>query len=303
MRRRLAWLLPLTGLVVLSSSCRSILGITPGKEAPDSGSAGGSGGSSGEISSSGGSDTTAGASGKGSGGKSGTGGANTTGGQNSNGGTNSAQAGEAGAGPVSLLPEGACADCMARNCSAQVTACQADSACSAGVPDWLGCTEPDAGTCVTSDAGALQDFENCGVQSCDLCQHLNDNTPTIEILAPANGAEIGVDSTNLVEVAVRINHLTVKPTGTCGTDLNCGHIHLNVDDEDSNNCRATPFYNQVIFSVGPDNEADSSVNLSFCKVAIFGKQVALTASLSDHASHADRVPAIKSTVMVTLNKL
>jgi hypothetical protein len=203
---------------------------------------------------------------------------------------------------MSLLPAGACADCMARNCAAQVAACQADSACSAGVPDWLGCTEPDAGTCVTSEPGALQDFETCGVQSCDLCQHLNDNTPTIEILAPANGAQIGVDSTELVEVTVRVNHFAVLALGACGTKLDCGHIHLNIDDEDNNNCRLTPFYNQAIFSVGADNVADSSVNVSSCKMPIFGKQVALTASLSDHASHADRVPPIKATVMVTLTK-
>jgi len=297
MRGRLARWLPLTGLVLLGSSCRSILGITPGKEAPD-------GGSGGEISTNGGAETAAGSGGKGSAGKSGTGGAGATAGQDSNGGgTSGGQAGEAGAGPMSLLPAGACADCMARNCSAQVTACQADSTCSAGVPDWLGCTEPDAGTCVTSDAGALQDLESCGVQSCDLCQHLTDHTPTIEILAPANGAEIGVDSMNLVEVTVRVDHFTVMTLGSCGTRLDCGHIHLNIDDEDNDNCRATPFYNRAIFSVGTDNVSDSSVDITSCKMPIFGKQVALTASLSDHASHADRVPPIKATVMVTLTKL
>jgi hypothetical protein len=291
-------------LLVAGSSCRSILGITPGKAAPDEsgGSAGTASDTGGTSATSGGDQQTGGSGGRSSAGGKGAGGKG-AGGANPSAGTSSAQAGEAGAtSPPSLLPEGACADCFAANCPAQLSACQADTACVNGVADWLGCTDPDAGTCVTSDAGALQDLENCGVQSCDFCQHLTDGTPTIEILTPANGAQIVVDANQLFEATVRVNNFKVTTLLGCGTDTQCGHIHFNLDDEDSNNCRVSPFYNQAIFSVAADNTADNVVNAGSCKVPVYGKSVTFTASLSDHASHADRVPAVKATVFVTLSK-
>ena len=293
-------------LLVAGSSCRSILGITPGKAAPDE-----NGGSAGTLSDTGGTSATGGdqqtggsggssSAGKGAGGK-GAGGKGAGGGNSSAGTSN--QAGEAGAtSPPSLLPEGACSDCFAANCPAQLSACQADTACTNGVAGWLGCMVPDAGTCVTSDAGALQDLENCGVQSCDFCQHLTDGTPTIEILASANGAQIVVDANQLFEATVRVNNFKVTTLLGCGTDVQCGHIHFNLDDEDNDNCRVSPFYNQAIFSVAADNTADSVVNAGSCKVPVYGKSVAFTASLSDHASHADRVPPVKATVFVTLSQ-
>jgi hypothetical protein len=293
----------LAGLVVLASSCRSILGITPGKDGTNGngGSAGtvdGTGGTG--LSDTGGSDQATGgdggpaSGGKGSGGKG-------SGGTSAIAGSSSAEGGEAGAAPAALLPAGACADCMARDCPAELAACQADSSCVAGVPDWLGCMDPDAGTCVTSDAGALQDFENCGVRSCDLCQHLTDDAPTIEILSPSNGAQIVVDANQRFEATVRVNKFKVQSLAvTCGTDVNCGHIHFNLDDEDNNNCRVSLFYNQYVFTVDADNIADSFADARFCRVPVYGKTVTFSASLSDHASHADRVPAVKATVFVTL---
>lgn len=279
-------------------SCRGILGITPGKEA-----VGGSGGSSGDnggttstgLTDAGGDQALGGTGGKGTAGK---GGGNSLGGSTGHGGSVNA-GGEAGAATMlGLFPEGACSACMERNCAAESTACQAVDACASAVPDWLTCNETDAQACVAAKPAELHAIEACGAESCDLCRHATDGTPTVEILTPSNGATIPVDATNLIEVSVRVQNFTVKALGQCAAgETNCGHIHLNLDGA---NCHVTPFYNQIVTAVSADGSADTTVATTTCVMPVFGKSVAISASLSSNSTHMDRVPAVQATVHVTL---
>jgi len=302
MRQRVTRFLPLILCSFVSAlSCRAVLGITPGHEA-DEGGAGGSL-SSGGSDAAGTGDTSSGGTRVGTGGSAGKGGkgGSSNGGATAGGdaGAANAEAGQGGAPAAALFPDPDCSACMARNCATEAEACS-DATCTSGVADWLACSSDDPSTCVTADAGPLQDLETCGVQSCDLCRHTADGTPSIEILSPSNGAMIPVDSSGLVEVTVQVHHFTVKGVAQCGTDPNCGHIHINLD---GTNCHSgNPFYNQLVIAVGADGSADTAANTAFCVNSVFDRTVNLTASLSSSSSHADRVPAVLSTVKVTLSK-
>jgi hypothetical protein len=293
----------LLGTVVLSAvSCRSILDITPGVPLEDAtgGSSSQTNGGDQNTSQSGSSDsggvpeggtraiTSKGGSGPSSGGGSAQAGAETGG-----------EGGEAGASTVAVspFPEGACRDCMARNCSTETDACTGDASCAQGVAAWIGCTESDASACVTATQDPLESLQTCGAKSCDLCRHLTDNTPSIEILTPSNGANVQLDATGLIEVSVRVHNFTVAALGACGTDTSCGHIHLNLDGA---NCHQTPFYNQWVFAVDADGSADSAVDTQWCKTSIAGRPIELVASLSSNATHADRTPPVQADVTITV---
>ena len=300
------------GLVLAVASCRSVLDITPGRPLEsDGGSAGKSSG--GKTSSTmGGSDETGGASepgvggsepgvggstaGKGSGGSAkggdGLGGTSDTGGDGAGGdGVNT---------PVSPFPAGACRDCIERNCPVQAEECSDDADCASGIPAWLSCSNADANECVSPDAGLLRTLELCGAESCDLCRHQTDGEPTLEILTPSNGAQVVVDALGRFEMTVRVHNITVKSLGQCGTDVACGHVHLNLDLP---NCRKTGFYNEWIVSTQPDGTRDAIIDTTYCTTQpVFDRDVVLTASLSDYQTHADRIPLVQSSVHITVKQ-
>jgi hypothetical protein len=299
------------GLLLAAISCRSILDINPGKPLEDGAGAEGIQ-SGGKTSTTGGTQQAGGdSSGSANGGnaKGGNGSGGAAKGGSSQGGTtslgnagDSATAGSGGDGtnpPPSPFPVGPCLDCIARDCPTEQQACANDAACTQGVPGWLGCTKPVAGDCVDSKAGPLHDVEACGAESCDLCRHLSDNQPSIEILTPSSGASLTLDATGLIEVSVRVRNVQLKGLGTCGTDTACGHVHLNLDGA---NCHNTPFYNAWITSAAADGSADSAIDTKYCVQPILGRKLALSASLSAYNGHADRVPQVQATVTVTLSK-
>ncbi len=307
--QRLALLCMALGTV----SCRGVLGIHPGKPgaAADSGTAnagshaaGSSGAAGGDASTArtdGGGAGQAGAAGQaGHGGTGGHGGASGAGGQAGSAGTGSLDdAGAADAGPAQAFPAGECRKCIARNCTPELDACAITGNCLSSVSDWLSCTQADASMCVTATAGALQTLENCAREGCDLCRHTTDNQPSVEILSPSNRATVVVDSSGLIEVSLRVHHFNVMGPGSCGTDTNCGHVHINLDT--GTNCRVTPFYNALVSSVAADGSQDTAANTTACLTqSVIGRTVPLTVSLSDYASHADRVPTVQSTVNITL---
>jgi hypothetical protein len=310
-RRRLRGAPLVVSLLLAGISCRSVLDITPGRPLEDLTGGSASNPSGGKTSSSNGgsksndgggvqagSGGTTASAGKGSGGSS-KGGASAQGGSMSAAGQGLGGDGGSGSPAMGPFPEGACRDCMDRNCAAEQQACADDATCSDGVSTWLACTEADASKCVDSEAGPLQDLEACGAKSCDFCRHLSDNAPSIEILTPSNGAAIALDTSGLIEVSVRARNVVVKTLGQCGTNTNCGHVHLNLDGA---NCHRTPFYNQWIIATDADGNADSAIDTQYCVASIVGRPLALTASLSDYQSHADRIPAVQSTVTITVSK-
>jgi hypothetical protein len=280
--------------------CRSILDITPGRPLEDASGGAGNAGRGGKTTSEAGSNSpVAGVPGAGEGGAgpATSGGAN-DGGFGQGGDALAGQAGENNA-TVNPFPEGPCRDCMARDCPVESDACTLDASCVAGIAEWQACTEADGSACVTAKKEPLEGLERCGAKSCDLCRHLTDDAPTVEILTPSNGAELKLDAQGLIEVSVRVRNFTVKGLGQCGTNVGCGHIHLNLDGA---NCQTTPFYNQWIFAAADDGSADAIVTTSSCKTAIVDRPLQLVASLSDHASHADRVPNVQSAVTITVTK-
>jgi hypothetical protein len=299
------------GALLALVSCRSILDIHPGTLDEGSDGSGGSGastGATGATSPSGGSDPQVGEGGDGSpsggkgggvgnGGKSGSGqaGNNPTAGSVGDAGSGTGGADE---GPTSLFPPGFCDDCIARNCAALHQACRDDAACAAEVPTWLACGEADANACVAADPAALHDLEACAAQSCDLCRHLDAGTPSVEIVTPSNGAQFTLDANGLIEVTVRVHNFLVKQLGTCGAEVDCGHIHINIDE--GVNCRVTAFYNAWVTTVDGMGMADSIVDTKVCDVPITGKTVKLTASLSAAVMHGDRVPLVQSTVDIDI---
>jgi hypothetical protein len=305
MRPSRPWL-ALGGFLALAS-CRSILDIHPGTLDADAESqAGNSGGGMGATS--GGTTPQMGEGGDGSptGGKGGSSNAGGKAGTNQGGSTpEGGSLAEAGSGvgggdegPVSLFPAGFCDDCIARNCPAAHQLCQDDGACAAGIPQWLDCAEEDADACVVQDAGTLRDLELCAAESCDVCRDLVHDQPSVEIVTPANGAPITLDQTGLVEVSVRVHAFQVQGLGTCGTEMDCGHIHLNIDE--GANCRIHPFYNNWVTVVDATGSADSTVDTTQCVVPITGKTVKLTASLSAAVAHQDRLPLVQSTVNIVI---
>jgi hypothetical protein len=299
---------PIAAALLALASCRSILDITPGRPLEDAGGAAGKTSSGGKSNSSMGGDESGGEA------EPGNGGASAIGGKGSGGsakGGSSAQAGASGMGgegmggegpspPESPFPEGACRDCMARNCPTEAQACSDDATCAESIPDWLACAGADADACVSDDPGALQDLEACGARSCDVCRHLSDDAPSVEILTPSNGAELVLDASGLIEVAVRVRNFNVKSLGQCGVDPACGHVHLNLDSGVT--CRSTGFYNAWITSVDADGIAEAVVDTQYCTTSVIDRPLPLTASLSKSGSHEDRVPLVQSTVTVTLSE-
>ncbi len=104
-------------------------------------------------------------------------------------------------------------------------------------------------------------------------------------------------ASGLIEVSVRVSNMTLKGLGTCGTDVGCGHVHLNLDGV---KCRKTGFYNDWITQADADGFADAVVDTQYCVESVLDRPVKLTASLSDYQSHADRIPLVQSTVTITL---
>jgi hypothetical protein len=201
---------------------------------------------------------------------------------------------------VSPFPEGVCRDCMARNCATQEQACADDATCADGIAEWLACAEADANACVSPDAGALQDVAACGAKSCDVCRHLTDSAPSVEILTPSNGAAFALDDSGLIEVAVRVRNVNVKGAGQCAADdTSCGHVHLNLDEV---NCRTGGFYNSLINSVDAGGNAEGVITTTVCMTSILDRPLELRASLSTHNNHMDRVPLVQSTVTITLSE-
>lgn len=125
---------------------------------------------------------------------------------------------------------------------------------------------------MTAPAGsALLKLETCAAETCDLCRHLTDGKPSIEILTPSNGAVL---APGLIEVTVRVYHFTVTTIGSCGaSDTSCGHIHINLD---GSNCLATQFFNNVVYATQPDGSADTTTSTTPCKVSVAGRTVKLT---------------------------
>jgi hypothetical protein len=240
----------------------------------------------------------------GAGGTTGNGGQGNPSGGTAQGGTTSGGGGkDAGANTVQVVPTGICQDCMTRDCPTQLSACTTDAACVLGAPSWLSCTRADAGSCVTaplSTEPALNDFESCAGESCDLCRHLDDGEPSIEILSPSANSTVPLDPTGLIEVSVRVHNFTVTGVGSCGTNASCGHVHLNLDG--SNCLSPVPFYNTVIFSVDGTGYADSVVDTSYCKASVVGRTVKVSASLSNNTNHMDRVPPVKAEVPINVTK-
>ena len=291
----------LVGAAALSViSCRSLLDITPGRPLEDA--AGGStdtgntgGKSTSHAGSSGSRNDTGGVPQGGDGGTRPTNGGAVAG--MSNGGAElGGQNGEGNA-PSDPFPEGPCRDCIARDCPTEAEACAGDAPCTYSVASWLSCTEGDASKCVTALDEPLKSLETCGVTSCDLCRHLTDDAPSIEILTPSNGAQIQLGADGLIEVSVRVRNVNVKSLGQCGTDKTCGHIHLNLDGA---NCRTTLYYNQWIVAVAADGSADAVVNTKACKTPIVDRPLSLMASVSDWQMHADRSPPVQSSVTITV---
>jgi hypothetical protein len=300
-------LTPLAVALLASASCRSILDIEPGRPLDETGASAGKASGGKSSTSAGGMDDSGGEAEPDSGGKSG--GAGKGSGGTSKGG--SAQAGTTseggdgmgGAGPngpVSPFPEGVCRDCMARNCATQEQACADDATCADGIAEWLACAEADANACVSPDAGALQDVAACGAKSCDVCRHLTDSAPSVEILTPSNGAAFALDDSGLIEVAVRVRNVNVKGAGQCAADdTSCGHVHLNLDEV---NCRTGGFYNSLINSVDAGGNAEGVITTTVCMTSILDRPLELRASLSTHNNHMDRVPLVQSTVTITLSE-
>lgn len=56
--------------------------------------------------------------------------------------------------------------------------------------------------------------------------------PVMAIVSPANGTtvKLGNDGLKTVPVTLSLQNFTLKAPGTCGTQSNCGHIHLHLDD-------------------------------------------------------------------------
>jgi hypothetical protein len=73
--------------------------------------------------------------------------------------------------------------------------------------------------------------------------------------------------------------------------------HLGTDPA----CRINPFFNSVVYEV-TDGIAEASISVSAqaCKEAVLGKPATLSASLSASQAHQDRVPAVQSSVDVTI---
>jgi hypothetical protein len=295
------------GLVLLLASCRSILDINPGSPLEEADGASGGKASGGKSNGSmGGSAEEGGApdpggSGRGGSGTAGKGDGGTSKGGSGQGGTSDAGGGGAGGDggtpPVSPFPEGACRDCIARNCPAQAEECSNDADCASGIPAWLSCSKTDANECVSPEAGPLRALETCGAESCDLCRHRTDGEPSIEILTPSNGAELLLDASGLIEVSVRVSNVALKTLGQCGIDTKCGHVHLNLDGV---NCRKTGFYNEWIVAADAEGFADSIIDTQYCVESVLDRPIKLTASLSNHATHQDRIPLVQSTVTVTV---
>lgn len=57
--------------------------------------------------------------------------------------------------------------------------------------------------------------------------------PTIAIVTPVQGAAValGGDAEKSIEVRVRVTGFTLRAAGQCGSDANCGHLHLKIDPE------------------------------------------------------------------------
>jgi hypothetical protein len=163
------------------------------------------------------------------------------------------------------------------------------------VPAWLACTSEVATSCVTAPAGSvLRDMQTCGASACDVCRHPTDGKPSIEILTPSNGATLAKE--DFVQVSVRVHNFKVATVGGCTpTELNCGHIHLNLDEQ---TCRSGPWFNQVVFAVDANGDADSAVSTTLCP-SIVGRTVKLRASLSSNTNHADREPYVGAEVDLT----
>lgn len=298
--------LTIAGIVLAATSCRSILDITPGRPLDDSGGAAGKATGGKPNSSTAGTDATGGDPDPGSGGAppstAGKGSGGTSKGGAAQAGSSSNVAGEGMAGmgenpPISPFPEGSCRACIERNCPTEQQACIDQPACVTGIDTWLACDDPDATQCVTAEAGMLQDLESCGAKSCDVCRNVNSTAPAIEILTPSNGAAVAPDGSGLIEVSVKVHNATLKGLGLCGTDVACGHVHLNLDGA---NCLVTGFYNSWITMTQPDGTQDATIDTTACKTSIVGRPLALTASLSSHTNHADRVPKVQSTVTITI---
>ncbi|WP_394885696.1 hypothetical protein ACG873_01250 (plasmid) [Mesorhizobium sp. AaZ16] len=77
--------------------------------------------------------------------------------------------------------------------------------------------------------------------------------PTLEIVWPKGGSviELGNDSEKAIGVVVRSN-FTLLPTGECGDNRQCGHVHMKIDPNgDACNIPGKP-YNSMNSDVGGD---------------------------------------------------
>lgn len=114
------------------------------------------------------------------------------------------------------------------------------------------------------------------------------------------GAAFSLDDSGLIEVAVHVSNINVRELGKCAADdVNCGHIHLNLDEL---NCRTSGLYNSLIVMTDGNGNAEGLIDASACVNPIFDRPVELRASLSTHENHMDRTPAVQSAVTITLSE-
>jgi len=80
-----------------------------------------------------------------------------------------------------------------------------------------------------------------------------DERPTLEIVWPPAGAtiEVGNDAEMAIGVVVKSN-LTLLPSGNCGADAHCGHIHMKIDPEGDSCNIPDKTYNSMNSDFGGD---------------------------------------------------
>jgi hypothetical protein len=80
-----------------------------------------------------------------------------------------------------------------------------------------------------------------------------DDRPTLEIVwpQPSSAVDLGSDPEKAIGVVVKSN-FTLLPTGQCGANRQCGHVHMKIDpDGDTCNIPGKP-YNSMNSDFGGD---------------------------------------------------
>lgn len=101
---------------------------------------------------------------------------------------------------------------------------------------------------------------------------------TVKITSPAAGSSVAMNN-GIVDVAFTVTNFTLKNPGSCGSETNCGHIHVLIDGSACNDTNGALPYNVAAIA------SPAQPNFHLCPTAAGEHTVTLELHNDDHSPY------------------